>query len=163
MGRSASVWCLSAARTIPRPHDRDPLDRGTPQPSSLADTLFARSFALNVVQLCKNVLPIFSSPPPSVPARAWRQSGPPDPGSSECRAVARLRPASVWTLAAPDRAGTPSKPVPRAAPLATSPGPMLRSPQRSFGRCPALPVTRPSRSSATRSIDNSLGGFLLHW
>ena len=28
---------------------------------------------------------------------------------------------------------------------------------------PALPVTRPSRSSATRSIDNSLGGFLLHW
>jgi hypothetical protein len=28
---------------------------------------------------------------------------------------------------------------------------------------PALPVTRPSRSSATRSIDNSLGGFFLHW
>jgi len=28
---------------------------------------------------------------------------------------------------------------------------------------PALPVTRTSRSSATRSIDNSLGGFLLHW
>ena len=28
---------------------------------------------------------------------------------------------------------------------------------------PALPVTRPSRSSATRSIDNSLGGLLLHW
>jgi hypothetical protein len=28
---------------------------------------------------------------------------------------------------------------------------------------PALPVTRPSRSSATRLIDNSLGGFLLHW
>ena len=28
---------------------------------------------------------------------------------------------------------------------------------------PILPVTRPSRSSATRSIDNSLGGFLLHW
>src|SRR6266446_6126679 len=27
---------------------------------------------------------------------------------------------------------------------------------------PALPVTRPSRSSATRSIDNSLGGFFLH-
>jgi hypothetical protein len=27
---------------------------------------------------------------------------------------------------------------------------------------PALPVARPSRSSATRSIDNSLGGFLLH-
>jgi len=27
---------------------------------------------------------------------------------------------------------------------------------------PALPVTRPSRSSATRLIDNSLGGFLLH-
>jgi len=23
--------------------------------------------------------------------------------------------------------------------------------------------TRPSRSSATRSIDNSLGGFFLHW
>jgi hypothetical protein len=28
---------------------------------------------------------------------------------------------------------------------------------------PALPVTRPNRSSATRSIDNSLGGILLHW
>ena len=27
---------------------------------------------------------------------------------------------------------------------------------------PALPVTRPSRPSATRSIDNSLGGFFLH-
>jgi len=27
---------------------------------------------------------------------------------------------------------------------------------------PALPVTRPSRSSATRSIDNSLGGIFLH-
>src|SRR4051794_8099743 len=28
---------------------------------------------------------------------------------------------------------------------------------------PALPVTRPSRSSATRAIDNSLGGTFLHW
>jgi autotransporter passenger strand-loop-strand repeat protein len=28
---------------------------------------------------------------------------------------------------------------------------------------PALPVTRPSRSSATGSIDNSPGGILLHW
>ena len=28
---------------------------------------------------------------------------------------------------------------------------------------PALPVTRPSRSSASRSIDNSLGGIFLHW
>ena len=28
---------------------------------------------------------------------------------------------------------------------------------------PARPVTRPNRSSATRSIDNSLGGILLHW
>src|SRR6266704_4811655 len=28
---------------------------------------------------------------------------------------------------------------------------------------PALPVTRPSRSSATGSIDNSPGGTLLHW
>ena len=28
---------------------------------------------------------------------------------------------------------------------------------------PALPVTRPNRSSASRSIDNSLGGILLHW
>ena len=28
---------------------------------------------------------------------------------------------------------------------------------------PALPVTRPNRSSATRSIDNSLGGTFLHW
>src|SRR6516164_4349994 len=83
--------------------------------------------------------PAFLAHRRSVPARAWRQSGPPDPGSSECRAVARLLPASVWTLAAPDRAGTPSKPVPRAAPPATSPGPMLRSPQRSFGRCPAHP------------------------
>ena len=27
---------------------------------------------------------------------------------------------------------------------------------------PALPVTRPSRSSASRSIDNSLGGIFLH-
>ena len=29
-------------------------------------------------------------------------------------------------------------------------------------RAPALPVTRPNRSSATRSIDNSLGGIFLH-
>jgi hypothetical protein len=28
---------------------------------------------------------------------------------------------------------------------------------------PALPVTRPSRSSATGSIDNSPGGIFLHW
>jgi hypothetical protein len=28
---------------------------------------------------------------------------------------------------------------------------------------PARPVTRPSRSSATRSIDKFLGGFFLHW
>ena len=28
---------------------------------------------------------------------------------------------------------------------------------------PAQPVTRPSRSSASRSIDNSLGGIFLHW
>jgi hypothetical protein len=28
---------------------------------------------------------------------------------------------------------------------------------------PAQPVTRPNRSPATRSIDNSLGGFFLHW
>src|ERR1700674_4877051 len=36
--------------------------------------------------------------------------------------------------------------------------------QGGLGReAPALPVTRPSRSSATRSIDNSLGGTLLHW
>src|SRR5258708_39488332 len=28
---------------------------------------------------------------------------------------------------------------------------------------PALPVTRPNRSSATRSIDNSLGGIFLHY
>jgi hypothetical protein len=27
---------------------------------------------------------------------------------------------------------------------------------------PALPVTRPSRSSASRSIDNYLGGIFLH-
>ena len=28
---------------------------------------------------------------------------------------------------------------------------------------PARPVARPNRSSATRSIDNSLGGIFLHW
>src|SRR3954454_20651643 len=28
---------------------------------------------------------------------------------------------------------------------------------------PIQPVTRPNRSSATRAIDNSLGGTLLHW
>src|SRR5208337_743638 len=28
---------------------------------------------------------------------------------------------------------------------------------------PARPVAQPSRSSATRSIDNSLGGIFLHW
>ncbi len=28
---------------------------------------------------------------------------------------------------------------------------------------PAQPVTQPSRSPATRSIDNSLGGIFLHW
>ncbi len=28
---------------------------------------------------------------------------------------------------------------------------------------PARPVTQPNRSSATRSIDNSLGGIFLHW
>jgi hypothetical protein len=31
-----------------------------------------------------------------------------------------------------------------------------------YQEAPALPVTRPSRSLATRSIDNSLGGFFLH-
>src|SRR3984893_13510709 len=58
---------------------------------------------------------------------------------SQCRAVARLRPASVSTPAAPDRAGTSSKPVPRAGPPATSPGPTPRSAQRSFRHCPAHP------------------------
>src|ERR1700675_5076507 len=80
-----------------------------------------------------------SPPRRSVPARAWRRSGPPDPGSSECRAVARLRPASVWTPAAPGRAGTSSKPVPRAGPPATPPGPTLRRPQRSSRPYPAHP------------------------
>ena len=44
-------------------------------------------------------------------------------------------------------------------------GPLDRSTARS-GLCheaSARPVTRPSRSSATRSIDNSLGGTLLRW
>src|SRR5882724_3053444 len=44
--------------------------------------------------------------------------------------------------------------------------PPVGSLSRLSGLCheaPALPVTRPSRSSATRSIDNSLGGILLHW
>ena len=30
-------------------------------------------------------------------------------------------------------------------------------------KAPAQPVAKPSRSSATRSIDNSLGGIYLHW
>jgi hypothetical protein len=42
-------------------------------------------------------------------------------------------------------------------------GPAVRSALSATGAPPARPVTRPSRSSATRSIDNSLGGFLLHW
>ncbi len=44
-------------------------------------------------------------------------------------------------------------------------GPLDRSTAQG-GLCheaPARPVTRPSRSSATRSIDNSLGGIFLHW
>src|SRR5262245_30324910 len=34
--------------------------------------------------------------------------------------------------------------------------------RRPLSRGSSLPVARPSRSSATRSIDNSLGGFFLH-
>ena len=44
-------------------------------------------------------------------------------------------------------------------------GPLDRSAAQS-GICheaPARPVTQPIRSSATRSIDNSLGGLFLHW
>src|SRR5271166_3311368 len=44
-------------------------------------------------------------------------------------------------------------------------GPLDRSTAQG-GLCheaPAQPVTRPDRSSATRSIDNSLGGIFLHW
>src|SRR3981081_4175432 len=58
---------------------------------------------------------------------------------SEYRAVARLRPASVSTPAAPARVVSSSKPVPRAGPPATSPGPTPRSAQRSFRPCPAHP------------------------
>jgi len=44
-------------------------------------------------------------------------------------------------------------------------GPLDRSTARSGLRheASARPVARPSRSSATRSIDNSLGGILLRW
>ena len=43
--------------------------------------------------------------------------------------------------------------------LALPPAGSLSRPRRPLSRGSALPVTRPSRSSATRSIDNSLGGF----
>ena len=46
---------------------------------------------------------------------------------SECRAVARLRPLLGSSPAAPDRAGTSSRPSPRAGPPAMPPGPAPRS------------------------------------
>ena len=46
--------------------------------------------------------------------------------------------------------------------LALPPAGSLSRPRRPLSRGSALPVTRPSRSSATRSIDNSLGGFFLY-
>ena len=44
-------------------------------------------------------------------------------------------------------------------------GPLNRSAAQSSlcHEAPARPVTQPIRSSATRSIDNSLGGIFLHW
>ncbi len=63
--------------------------------------------------------------------------GLPDPGSLECRAVARPHPVSGSSHAAPDRAGTSSRSVPRASLPASYPDPTFRSPRRSFHPCPA--------------------------
>src|SRR5262249_33888135 len=63
--------------------------------------------------------------------RFWGQSESRDHEGSECRVVARLpHSASESSPAAPDRADTSSRPVPRAGLQATSPNPLLRSPRR---------------------------------
>src|SRR5262249_24387809 len=75
--------------------------------------------------------------------RFWGQSESRDHEGSECRVVARLpHSASKSSPAAPDRADTSSRPVPRAGLQATSPNPLLRSPRRLFRRLPALPHWR---------------------
>src|SRR6516162_8510531 len=66
-------------------------------------------------------------------------------------------PSSQWTLT------TYSLPVSRRTHSRYSPPDRSAAQGDLCHEAPALPVTRPSRSSATRSIDNSLGGFLLHW
>src|SRR5215204_4246492 len=59
-------------------------------------------------------------------------------------------------------------PSPNAAAMRSSRSAGYGPPDRSAAQgdlcheAPALPVTQTSRSSATRSIDNSLGGFFLH-
>jgi hypothetical protein len=66
---------------------------------------------------------------------------------------------------APFSAGYPSVEIVTCVSCSCRP---YRPPDRSAAQgdlcheAPTRPVTRPSRSSATSSIDNSLGGFLLH-
>ena len=73
-----------------------------------------------------------SRPRRSAPARSWRRSARRDHEWSECRAVARLRQrVSGSSPAAPDRAGTSSRPSPRAGPPTMLPGPAPRSARRS--------------------------------
>ena len=93
----------------------------------------------------------------------WPIRSPTDASQSSSRRTAHgsgatwvATPSSQWTLT------TYSLPVSRRTHS------RYRPPDRSAAHgdlcheAPALPVTRPSRSSATRSIDNSLGGSFLH-
>jgi hypothetical protein len=51
---------------------------------------------------------------------------------------------------------------PAQASLTLQPSEPLSRPGDLYHEAPALPVTRPSRSLATGSIDNSPGGIFLH-
>src|SRR5262249_53969485 len=83
------------------------------------------------------------------PTGSWTQPGSggqsdsPDQEGSECGVAAPFPlSASKSSPAAPDRADTSSRPVPRAGLQATSPNPLLRSPRRLFRPLPALPHWR---------------------
>ena len=86
--------------------------------------------------------------------RAWRQSEPPDHGSLECRARARLHhPVSGSSPAAPDRAGTSSRPVPRVNPPARPPDPPPRSARSSTRSRPEHPRCHgPARRRGARYL-----------
>ena len=67
-------------------------------------------------------------------------------------------PVRKWTLDL-----SPPAAMSRGTMVSRRPSSAVRTTGGLCREAPALPVTRPSRSPATRSIDNSLGGFLLHW